>query len=344
MTIYDLVLANNITAYWDELKREKAPYMFESLFPPDKKLGLDLSYIKGSSGLPCVLNISAFDVQAIPRERIAFEELTAEMPFFKESMYIDEKLRQQLNLVLQTNNTAYIDVVMNRIFADNAQLLESARVTRERMRAMAVTTGAISMANNGQSYSYDYQMPASHKYSEPTFNTPDFDIAAYLNDVADEIESDTGSRPTKAVVSRSQWNKIKKNKFVAKNIYVLTNGTGTITDSKIRDYLEDNTGLTFEINAKKYRDENKVTKPFVSDDLIVLLPPGNLGKTWFGTTPEECDLMSGVVDASVAITDTGVAVTTVKRTDPVNVETKVTMICLPSFETADQVALIDTSA
>ena len=48
--------------------------------------------------------------------------------------------------------------------------------------------------------------------------------------------------------------------------------------------------------------------------------------------------------ANVAITDTGVAVTTMKREDPVNVETKVTMICLPSFEMADQVAIIDTAS
>ena len=47
--------------------------------------------------------------------------------------------------------------------------------------------------------------------------------------------------------------------------------------------------------------------------------------------------------ANVAITDTGVAVTTIKMTDPVNVETKVTQICLPSFEMANQVAIIDAS-
>ena len=44
---------------------------------------------------------------------------------------------------------------------------------------------------------------------------------------------------------------------------------------------------------------------------------------------------------NVAITDVGVAVTTMKKSDPVNVETKVTMICLPSFETADSVFLLD---
>lgn len=48
-------------------------------------------------------------------------------------------------------------------------------------------------------------------------------------------------------------------------------------------------------------------------------------------------------NASVSIVDTGVAITTMKHDDPVNVETKVTMICLPSFEQADQVYILDTS-
>ena len=76
-------------------------------------------------------------------------------------------------------------------------------------------------------------------------------------------------------------------------------------------------------------------------DTMVMFPDGDLGRTWFGTTPAESDLMSGSA-ANVSITDTGVAVVTVTKTDPVNVETIVSMICLPSFEMADQVYIMDT--
>jgi len=68
-----------------------------------------------------------------------------------------------------------------------------------------------------------------------------------------------------------------------------------------------------------------------------------LGNTWFGTTPAESDLMSGAA-ANVSITDTGVAVVTAKKIDPVQVETIVSMICLPSFEEADKIYIIDTTA
>ena len=41
---------------------------------------------------------------------------------------------------------------------------------------------------------------------------------------------------------------------------------------------------------------------------------------------------------------TGVAVVTAKKVDPVQVETIVSMICLPSFEQADKIYIIDTTA
>ena len=163
MTIFDLMTSTNLTAYWEELVQDEAPYPCEELFPDDKKRGLDLKWIKGSRGLPVVLKVSAFDVHAIPRPRIGFEKLTAEMPFFKESTYIDEELRQELNIVLETGNQAYIDSVMQRIFDDETRLLRGARASRERMRMQALTTGAITMAANGQSFNYDYGVPNAHK-------------------------------------------------------------------------------------------------------------------------------------------------------------------------------------
>ena len=40
------------------------------------------------------------------------------MPFFKESMYIDEELRKNLNMLVQTNNEQLINQVLTKIFDD----------------------------------------------------------------------------------------------------------------------------------------------------------------------------------------------------------------------------------
>lgn len=343
MTIFDLMTSQNLTAYWEELIQDEAPYPCEELFPDNKKRGLDLKWIKGSRGLPVVLKVSAFDVHAIPRPRIGFEKLTADMPFFKESAYIDEELRQELNIVLETGNQAYIDSVMSRIFDDETRLLRGARASRERMRMMALTTGMISMAANGQSFSYDYGVnnkgDVAVVWSDYTNSDPIEDIRLAQEAIYDA----TGVKPTRAMVDGKSWRNLRNNEKIKKEIYVLTNGIGALTDQRLADYLADQLdGLEVVVNKKRYVDENGNTQSFMPDNTFVLFPEGALGYTWFGTTPEESDLLASSV-ANVTITDTGVAVTTIQKADPVNVETKVTMICLPSFETADQVYIMDTA-
>ena len=343
MTIYELVTADSITSYWEEAAGGLPPYLGDELFPSDKKLGLQLDWIKGSRGLPVVLKPSAYDVKAVKRPRIGFSKLTTQMPFFKESTGIDEETRQKLNMVMETGNQAYIDSVMNQVFDDETELLKGARAQRERMKMMLLTTGAISIAANGQAYDYDYGMPQDHK-GEVTvsWSNPDADIYSDIEKILDKIEDDTGIRPERAVVSQKTWGYFRKNKYF-RNAILGNNSAAPVSDDQIRTYLKDNLEIEVVKYTKKYIDEAGNKQAYVPDDVFVAFPKGALGKGWFGTTPEESDLMSGTT-ANVSITDTGVAVTTVKETDPVNVDTKVTMIFLPSCPTIDQIYILDVIA
>lgn len=343
MTIFDLVQAPELTAYWETLSQDEAPYPCEELFPDDKKRGLQLSWIKGSRGLPVVLKTSAFDVNAIPRPRIGFDKLVTEMPYFKESTYIDEELRQELNMVLETGNQAYIDSVMTHVFDDETNLLRGAAASRERMRMMALTTGVVTMSNNGQTFSYDYGVThkgdAATAWSNHSTADPIEDIRKAIETVGD----DTGATITRAMCDGATWRDIRNNEAVAKKIYVLSNGVGAVSDRALREYLLEELGIEVMINDKRYVNESGAATKYMPANTFVLFPDGQLGKTWFGTTPAESDLMGGNA-ANVSITDTGVAVVTHQVVDPVNVETIVSQICLPSFEMADQVYILDTTA
>lgn len=342
MTIFDLMQSQELTAYWEELTQDEAPYPCEELFPDDKKRGISLKWIKGSKGLPVVLKTSAFDVHAIPRPRIGFEKLTAEMPYFKESTYIDEELRQELNMVLETGNQAYIDSVMNKIFDDETRLLRGAAASRERMRMMALTTGVVSMSANGQAFTFDYGVPSGHK-SEVTTSWSDTTNSDPIEDIRvakEKILDDTGAVITRAMCDSKTWRYIRNNEKIKKAIFVLTNGAGAVSDKQLRQHIMDELEIEVLVNDKRYVDESGATQKFMPTDTFVMFPDGNLGKTWFGTTPAESDLMTGSA-ANVSITDTGVAVVTAQKVDPVQVETIVSMICLPSFEEADQVYILD---
>ena len=342
-SIFTLVTAEEIVAYWETLATQQPPYLGEELFPADKKLGLDLKWIKGADGLPVVLLPSAYDVKSKKRDRIGFEKLAAEMPFFKESTTIDEEMRQQLNMVIATGNQAYIDSVLNNVFNDEMRLLRGARAQRERMRMQALTTGAISIAANGQAYDYDYGMPANHKSTVSTsWSNASATIIDDIRTSLDTIEEDTGVRPTRATCSSKTWAYFRKNTEI-RNAINGNSSNAPVSEDKIKSYIMEEPDLEIVVYSKKYTDETGAQEKFVADDIFVMFPSGALGTSWFGTTPEESDLLASNV-ANVRITDTGVAVTTTKETDPVNVDTKVSMIFLPSFEAADQVFILDVLA
>ena len=342
MNIFDLVNAPELAAYWSTLTQDEAPYPCEELFPDNKKRGLQLSWIKGARGLPVVLKTSAFDANAIPRPRIGFDRLVTEMPYFKESIYVDEELRQELNMVLETGNQAYIDSVVARVFDDETNLLRGAAASRERMRMMALTTGVVTMANNGQSFSFDYGVThkgnAATAWSDHATSDPLEDIRKAM----ESIQDDTGAEITRAMCDGATWRNIRNNEALAKKIYVLSNGVGAVSDRILREFILDELGLEVMINDKRYTNESGTATKYMPQDTFVMFPDGPLGSTWFGTTPAESDLMGGAA-ANVAITDTGVSVTTHQTVDPVNVETIVAQICLPSFERADEVYILDTT-
>lgn len=341
-SIFELVTSDAITAYWETQAQNRAPYLGEELFPPQQKLGLDIKWIKGSQGLPVVLKPSAYNVEALKRDRMGFEKVSMSMPFFKEATYIDEELRQQLNMVLETGNQAYIDSIMNRVFADETSLLDGASAQRERMRMMALTTGAISISANGQDYDYDYGFPENHKVTvKSAWSDPNTDIVTDIREQQDLVEDETGVRPTRAVCSRKTFGYFAKNTHI-RNAINGNDANVPVSESKIKQYLMDELELEVVVYTKKYTSESGVQTAYVADDIFVMFPSGDLGTGWFGTTPEQSDLMSGS-SANVTVTDTGVAVTTKKETDPVNVETKVSMIYLPSFETANQVIIFDVA-
>ena len=57
--LLQLVTSDAVVAYWETQAQNLAPYLGEELFPSQQKLGLDLKWIKGASGLPVVLVPSA---------------------------------------------------------------------------------------------------------------------------------------------------------------------------------------------------------------------------------------------------------------------------------------------
>lgn len=348
MNIFDLVQAKEIATYYTSNPSAQVTYLGESLFPAKKRLGLDLSWIKGSKGLSVALRPSAFDAKATLRDRIGVDKIATEMPFFREAMRIGEKDRQELNKAAASANSAMIMPILNQIFDDVSELVEGSRVQAERMRMQLLSTGKIAVTDNRQVLDYDYQHPAGNKetlagtamWSDLTNSNPIVDILRWQ----DAVEEATGVRPAQAVCSRKTWNYLIGNAKIRLDLNPTGGANIIMTDAMMKSYLAQKLGLQVAVYNKKFKNESGATTQYFPDEVFSLIPSGDLGNTYYGTTPEESDLMVGNTDAQVSVVNTGVAITTVTEAHPVNVQTIVSAIMLPSFEAIDSVFIATVHA
>lgn len=340
-----------VAANWTEAASNQIPYLGATLFPARKKAGLDLSWLKGSRGLPISLMPTAFDAKATFRDRIGFDKLETEMPFFREGFKIKERDRQEM-LRVQESTDPYAAEVIARVFDDARELIDGANVVPERMimQLLFPENGDVGIAikANGMDYTYKYDTDGSWKTSNYTalsgndlWTAPaTADPFAAFKTAKDAIRAKTGSELTTAIMNSYTFNLMAKTDAV-KNRYLTTNGLslGYLTDAEVKAVVEATAGVRIAIYDKQYRDESKVAHKFVPDGYVCLIPDGNLGSTWYGTTPEEADLQ-GSSSAEVSIINTGVAITREIQNHPVNINTFASEIVLPSYERMDEVAVL----
>lgn len=344
-----------IAAQYNEAASNSIPYLGSGLFPAKKKAGLDLSWLKGAKGLPVSLMPSAFDAKATFRDRIGFEMLETEMPFFREGFKIKEKDRQELLRVAESGDP-YARATIDRVFDDANELIAGANVVPERMIMQLLFpeggNAGIAIKANGVDYTYNYDPNGTWKASNyMALTTSDLWTAPATADpfkafkaAKDGVRSRTGIELTTAIMNTATFNLLAATDAVKKR-YLTTSGLtlGYLTDDEVKSVVSGTSRLQIAVYDKQYKDESGVAHAFVPDGYVALVPAGALGSTWYGTTPEEADLMASPT-ADVTIVNTGVAITRIIEEHPVNTNIFASEIVLPSYERMDEVAVMKVVA
>ena len=340
-TIYDLITASNIVAYTTTREYSyDAEYLGRSLFPDRKQAGLSLAWLRDNLGVSIALRPSSFDVKAELRDRIGFAKAETEMAFFKEAMRISETDRQKLIMIA---NEDYVAPIIARIFDDYSNLIDGIEIQAERMRMQLLSSGKISISRDGAAYEYDYLFPAGNtdeitvandKWSALTTADPLSDIEGWVT----AVQTNGGEKPTRAICSPTIWRHIRNNSVVKAAMNPITYATARMSSMQVQEYVLEQTGVFVEVYDKKYRSAQGVAAtPYYPVNMFTLLPEGVVGNTYYGTTPEEADLIGGKTDAEISLVNAGTAVTTSRITDPVTVDTKISAVLLPTFPKIDSV-------
>lgn len=335
--------AKNIKAIWEADEKNRAPYPGEIFFPKRKQIGLDINLIKGKQGLPVALVSANWDTDVLYRDRIGFETLQAELPFFKEAYKISEALRQRI----LTTQEAYQAPLFEEIFNDTQNLLDGAEVTTERMRMQLLGTGTISIVENGVNKQYNYgfnsgtQTDTVGTYWDQVGATPFKDFIAQIK----AYKTLTGKKSVVAVFGYDAYTALVEDADIANYFASLPNPILAPTDEEVQAFIERRTGVKIILADAQYvpaRDNSNTPTYFYPSNKFTLCSTLDLGETVYGTTPEEADLLNGDNSnvLSGEVVNYGVAITTWKEVDPVSVSVKVSEVVAPSCPNIEQIYIV----
>ena len=359
MNIYDYINAGEIASYIQALPSNAIQYLGPQLFPNAQQTGTDISWLKGANNLPVTIQPSNYDAKASLRERAGFSKQATEMAFFRESMRLGEKDRQNLQMLLN-QSSALAQPLITQLYNDTKNLVDGVEAQAEYMRMQLLQYGkfTVKSTNSEAQYTYDYNMNAKQQYTvtkkwaNPAESDPIADILAAM----DDIENRTGVRPTRMVLNRNTYNQMTKSDSIKKALAIGVQGNWEnflLLASDAEKFIAEKTQLQIAVYSKKvaqFADPDKLPDvgnirqfSLIDDDKVVLLPPDAVGHTWYGTTPEAFDLASGGTDAQVQVLSGGPTVTTYLEKHPVNIATVVSAVMIPSFEGIDYVGVITTN-
>lgn len=327
---------NELVNYFKE--RKVAPMLGESLFPERKIQDIELDMILGTGGLPVTAEVHAFDTETQLASREAIEKGAASLALIKRKIKIAEKDIIKINNPRTDSELAF---VLSQLYNDAEKMTDSVKVRVEAMRMELLSTGKIAINENKVKVTIDYKVPSGNKKSF-TWQTPDSDTTLDdLETLADAVETESGSRPTRALTSRKVVKTICNAASVRKAIYGV-NSDKIVTLAALNELLAQLDLPQIVVYEGKYKKEGAkgyTTVRYFPENVIAMFGDETLGETIYGLTAEEVKLIGDGKMESAEILDNKIFVGTYTSIDPVGEFTKAVATALPTLPHGEELGI-----
>lgn len=306
-----------------QLDEFSAPVMLgfiRSLEPPQNYLGRtflpdrvipdsEFEYIKGVNEQPVMAHIIGYDSEAPIAGRPGLgERVRGELPLIKRKARISEKEIQRF--VTPRTGTADLDAAIRAVYDDTARLVRSIQARMEWLRMQALSEDVVTYNDGGVIMQFNYGVPDQAQvtlgatagtatdgtgatvteYGPHWSDTTNATVITDLMTICDEIEQRTGERPARMVMSRKTANYFHENAQIKGWTYATNAPDRPLTQDEIQQTFTRYGIPGYQIYDTKVGSENAdgtttQVRP-MRENVVVLLPAGNLGNTLLGPTAE----------------------------------------------------------
>lgn len=320
--IFDLVDPQMLVGFARTLQSEieNNEHRLSQFLPSETQEGITFELAKGTIRDEAAAPIRAWDTPAPIGGRKGVEKKIGELAPFAKKWDLGEELSLRMRELLRGNN----DATIRQIFDDTAKAVRAVLNRFELMRGEALYSGQIVFNENGIQQTVDFGRDSDMEVNADTVwtNHDDSDPIAELQGwITDYQDFNNGLTPAAILTSRKVVANLLMNASVRTLTATVSGAPARVSRAALNNVLD-----AYEIPPIITYDTlvpnvaGTPTRPIPDDRLILMPPPGRLGRTAFGPTAEAAELVSaGQISVDQV---SGVTVVIDKTTDPVATWTK----------------------
>lgn len=273
-------------------------YLGDVIFPDQKTQHFKAEYLRLSAAaqLPTMALVHAFDTEAHIASRDTAERVTVK------KLLIKEKINQSESQQLAIDNGVYADDdLIQMIYDDWGRLAENVRCRSEAAKMEVLSTGKMTIDENGLNFSVDFGVPSANTCFSVDVSGADKDVLGQIEAIV-EAARDKGMTISGMVTSGTVVSKLLTNNGISRAIHGGAGAGAMVSRSQLSALF----GELFQFsdirtNDLRYRveDQNgkKSTKRYFAQNKISFLASYNglrdFGVGLWGVTPEERQLGPG---------------------------------------------------
>lgn len=345
MELKDFLSSENIELYIKELPAEDT--IEQVLFPSKLVNTTKLERARGAKRKSVALMQSTFDVAA--KIRALSADLTVEsmdMPYFKESMAMDETTRRELISAIGSNNQNLVQALLGQVFENYADLYKSAKIVEKMMRSAVLQNGYVNFLNGDKNIVMDYGVPTNHRETITTssskWNNAAADIIGDIKRYIKVLTDGDYAKPNTILMTEQTFDStFMINTAITAHIRNSNLNTNLIlTQTDYLNFVNQFLGLRviFLENKKYVPYQGAAEVSYYEDGKVTFINTSEpLGNLVCGQTPEGFDKLYGSGKLDCRLLDDNIALSTMVRDEPITVDTKISILCAIDFPKAEEV-------
>jgi hypothetical protein len=289
-------------------------YLGRTLLPDRIIPDSEFEYLKGVNEQPVMAHIIGYDSEAPIAGRPGLgERVRGELPLIKRKARVSEKEIQRF--MTPRTGTADLDAAIRAVYDDTARLVRSIQARMEWLRMQALSEDVVVYNDSGVIIQFNYGVPDEAQitlgatagtatdgtgatvaeYGPHWSDVTNATVITDLMTICDEIEQRTGERPARMVMSRRTSNYFLRNAQIKGWTYATNAPDRPLTQEEVNQTFARYGIPGYQVYDTKVGSENvdgtTTQVRTMRENVVLLLPAGNVGQTLWGPTAESRELL-----------------------------------------------------